>query len=217
MRKIINLNKNWKFIQRDAGLPQSFPEDWDSVELPHTWNAIDGHDGNGKYDRGCYWYARKFETPSQPLPGGRVFLDIPAAGQQASVYVNGKGVGYHEGGYSTFRVDITDECKRHGENLLVIACSNENKSSVYPQSADFTFYGGLYRGVNLISVPHTHFELEHWGTSGLSVTALPDGRGGAEFALESEIRGGDENFTVMYRICNAEGREEPFARQTPRR
>ena len=116
-------------------------------------------------------------------------------------------MGYHEGGYSTFRVDITDECKRHGENLLVIACSNENKSSVYPQSADFTFYGGLYRGVNLISVPHTHFELEHWGTSGLSVTALPDGRGGAEFALESEIRGGDENFTVMYRICNAEGRE----------
>ena len=116
-------------------------------------------------------------------------------------------MGYHEGGYSTFRVDITDECKRHGENLLVIACSNENKSSVYPQSADFTFYGGLYRGVNLISVPHAHFELEHWGTSGLSVTALPDGRGGAEFALESEIRGGDENFTVMYRICNAEGRE----------
>ncbi len=207
MRNIININKNWKFIQKDAGLPETFPVDWDTVDLPHTWNAVDGHDGNGRYDRGCYWYARIFDTPKQPLPGGRVYLDIPAAGQQASVYVNGKGVCYHEGGYSTFRVDITDECRKHGDNLLVIACSNENKSNVYPQSADFTFYGGLYRGANLISVPHVHFELEHWGTSGLKVTAFPADCGGAEFALESEVRNADENFTVMYRICNAEGRE----------
>lgn len=207
MRNIINLNKNWKFIQKDAGLPESFPDDWDTVDLPHTWNAIDGHDGNGKYDRGCYWYAKTFETPKQPLSGDRVFLDIPAAGQQASVYINGKGVCYHEGGYSTFRVDITDECRKHGENLLVIACSNENKSSVYPQSADFTFYGGLYRGVNLISVPHTHFELEHWGTSGLKVTAVPSDCGGADFELETEVREADENFTVMYRICDVEGKE----------
>ena len=179
MRDIINLNKEWRFSKENEKLPEQMPEGWEAVDLPHTWNAVDGHDGNGSYDRGCYWYAKTFETPKQPLKGGRVFLEILAAGQQATVYVNGKGEYYHEGGYSTFRADITDACKEEGENLLTIACSNENKSSVYPQSADFTFYGGLYRGVNLISVPDAHFDLEHWGSIGFMVTPKPDGCGGA--------------------------------------
>lgn len=207
MRQIINLNQGWRFMQENVGLPDTMPESWSRVELPHTWNAVDGHDGNGAYDRGCYWYARQFKTPVQPLSGGKVFVEIPAAGQQATVYVNGQEVCYHEGGYSTFRADITEHCKEEGENLLVIACSNENKSSVYPQSADFTFYGGLYRGVNLISVPAAHFELEYWGCSGLKVTAAPCDCGGAEFALESWVADADENFTVLYRICDASGRE----------
>ncbi|MGN0316067.1 MAG: sugar-binding domain-containing protein, partial [Fusicatenibacter sp.] len=150
MRNVINLNDNWKFIQKDAGLPESLPEDWDSICLPHTWNAVDGHDGNGGYDRGTYWYARNFRTPKQPLGGGRVYVEILAAGQQATVYVNGNKVIYHEGGYSTFRADITELCSEEEDNLLVVACSNEVKSSVYPESADFTFYGGLYRGVNIV-------------------------------------------------------------------
>ncbi|MCM1089056.1 MAG: hypothetical protein NC419_12950 [Muribaculaceae bacterium] len=207
MRTIININRGWKFIQEDAGLPDKLPQDWTPVDLPHTWNAVDGHDGNGSYDRGCYWYARTFETPTQPLSGGRVFVDIPAAGQQARVYVNGKEICYHEGGYSTFRADITEACKKEGENLLVVACSNEHKSNVYPQSADFTFYGGLYRGMNLISVPDTHFELSYWGCNGLKVTATPSECGGAEFEMESWVANADENFTVFYRICDAEGKE----------
>ena len=210
MRTIVNLNKGWRFIQENAGLPDRLPADWQVVDLPHTWNAVDGHDGNGSYDRGCYWYARTFQMPKQPLAGGRVFVDIPAAGQQATVYVNGKEICYHEGGYSTFRADITDACTE-GENLLAIACSNENKSSVYPQSADFTFYGGLYRGLNLISVPETHFELMYWGGSGLKVTAMPTQCGGAEFALESWVVNADENFTVLYSICDADGREVGYA------
>ena len=108
MRNVINLNEDWAFIQQDAGLPQVMPSDWTKVDLPHTWNAIDGHDGNGSYDRGKYWYAKTFETPKQPLGGGKVFVEILAAGQQATVYVNGKEVVYHEGGYSTFRADITE-------------------------------------------------------------------------------------------------------------
>ena len=166
MRNVINLNEDWAFIQQDAGLPQVMPSDWTKVDLPHTWNAIDGHDGNGSYDRGKYWYAKTFETPKQPLGGGKVFVEILAAGQQATVYVNGKEVVYHEGGYSTFRADITEVCKEEGENLLVVACDNARKESVYPQSADFTFYGGLYRGVNLISVPDAHFDLEYYRRSG---------------------------------------------------
>ncbi len=207
MRKIVNLNKGWKFVQQDVGLPEEFPVDWCDVDLPHTWNAVDGHDGNGSYDRGSYWYAKKFATPTQPLAGGKVYVEVLAAGQQATVYVNGEKVTYHEGGYSIFRADITDLCKDDEENLLVINCSNEYKDSVYPQSADFTFYGGLYRGVNLISVPTAHFCLDYYGGPGLMATPKPDGKGGATFELESFVTNPDENFTVLYSVLDAEGRE----------
>ena len=147
MRKVVNLNQGWKFTRENAGLPKILPEEWKDVELPHTWNAVDGQNGNGGYYRGCCWYARNFETPCQPLPGGRVYVEVLAAGQQASVYVNGQKAVYHEGGYSVFRADVTELCSADGKNLLAIACDNSYKDSVYPQSADFTFYGGLYRGI----------------------------------------------------------------------
>lgn len=207
MRNIIHLNNGWRFIREDAGLPETLPEEWEEVELPHCWNAVDGQDGNGAYYRGRCWYARNFQTPVQPLGNGRVYVEVLAAGQQASVYVNGKEAVYHEGGYSTFRADITGLCRDGQENLLVIACSNEEKSSVYPQSADFTFYGGLYRGVNLISVPDTHFDLDYYGGPGLQVTPEPCDDGGAVFRLASWVKNADENFTVLYSIRDAEGNE----------
>ena len=208
MRNIIDLNTGWKFIREDAGLPDALPESWESVNLPHTWNAVDGHDGNGSYYRGRCWYAKTFATPKQPLAGGRVYVEILAAGQQATVYVNGKEVVYHEGGYSIFRADVTDLCAEEGDNLLVVACDNSNKSSVYPQSADFTFYGGLYRGVNLISVPETHFDLDYYGGPGLKVTPKVCGEcGGAKFEIESFVTNPDENFTVMYSIEDMLGDE----------
>ena len=207
MRKVINLNQDWKFIQQDAGLPDSLPVHWQTVQLPHSWNAVDGQDGNGSYDRGKYWYAKTFETPKQPLTGGKVFVEILAAGQQATVYVNGTEVTYHEGGYSTFRADITSLCKDEGENLLVVACSNEYKDSVYPQSADFTFYGGLYRGVNLISVPEAHFDLEYYGGPGIQVTPKPCDCGGATFEIVTYVKNTDENFTVLYSVLDADGKE----------
>lgn len=207
MRNVISLNQDWLFSRVDCGLPKALPADWEKVNLPHTWNAVDGHDGNGGYARIKGWYAKSFKTPTQPLKGGRVYVEIPAAGQQATVYVNGSEVIYHEGGYSNFRADITDLCKAEEDNLLVIACSNENKSSVYPQAADFTFYGGLYRGVRLISVPDTHFDLDYLGGPGLKVTPKPCESGAATFELESWITKGDENFTVLYSIKDAGGKE----------
>lgn len=205
MRNIIELNQGWKFIQEDAGLPGELPESWQSVDLPHSWNAVDGQDGNGSYYRGRCWYARTFKTPRQPLPGGRVYVEILAAGQQATVYVNGQQAVYHEGGYSAFRADVTELCVEEGDNLLVVACDNSNKSNVYPQSADFTFYGGLYRGVNLISVPAAHFDLDYFGGPGLKVTPKPCAEcGGARFELESWVTNPDENFTVMYSVLDAQ-------------
>ncbi|MCD8107149.1 MAG: beta-galactosidase [Oscillospiraceae bacterium] len=207
MRNIICLNDNWKFIRSDVGLPESLPESWETVNLPHTWNAIDGTDGNGSYYRGLCWYAKSFRTPKQPLPGGRVYVEILAAGQQATVYVNGKEATYHEGGYSTFRADVTDLCHEDGENLLVVGCSNEELDHVYPASADFTFYGGLYRGVNLISVPNTHFDLDHFGGPGIAVTPTVAEANGANFQIETWVTNPDENYTVLYSIKDASGKE----------
>ena len=209
MRKVINLNQGWKFIQENAGLPATFPAGWGTVDLPHSWNAIDGNDGNGSFDRGSYWYAKEFATPEQPLAGGRTYVEVLAAGQQAAVYVNGTQVTYHEGGYSRFRADVTDLCRTDGgANLLVINCSNEYKDSVYPQSADFTFYGGLYRGVNLISVPAVHFDLDYYGAPGIAVTPKPCSKcGGAYFEINSYVTNPDENFTVLYSITDADGNE----------
>lgn len=211
MRNIINLNKGWWFAKKGDGLPGELPANGQRVDLPHTWNGVDGHDGYGGYDRGSYWYARTFTTPSQPLPGGRVYVEILAAGQQAAVYVNGKKAIYHEGGYSAFRADVTELCREKGENLLAVQCSNEVKSSVYPEAADFTFYGGLYRGVNLISVPRVHFDLDYYGGTGLWVTPRPCEDGGAEFELESFVVNSDEDYTVLYSIIDAEGNEVGYA------
>ena len=110
MRNVISLNEGWKFIQEDAGLPAALPADWQDVTLPHSWNAVDGMDGNGSYTRGTFWYARSFATPKQPLPGGRVYVQVNAAGQQADVYVNGEKVGEQTGEHVfSFRVPLTGE------------------------------------------------------------------------------------------------------------
>lgn len=207
MRNVINLNEGWQFNIENVGLPQAMPTDWQSVNLPHSWNAVDGCDGNGSYYRGICWYARTFETPKQPLAGGQVYVEFPAAGQQATVYVNGQKVIYHEGGYSLFRANITELCKEEGENLLVVECSNEALSNVYPQAADFTFYGGLYRGANLVSVPAAHFDLDYFGGSGLMVTPKPTDCGGAAFEMKAWVTNPDENFTVLYSIKDADGKE----------
>lgn len=156
MRKIISLNENWTLTFPKGERPA------EHVTLPHTWNAIDGMDGNGSYLRTTGVYSRTFTPVKQPLEGGRLYVEIPAAALSAVVKVNGVVATTHEGGYSKFRADITDLCK-DGENELVIEVSNEDTPTMYPAAADFTFYGGLYRGVNLISVPNTHFDLDYYG------------------------------------------------------
>ncbi len=226
MRKIIRLNDDWRFVHRSDCDPAVMPEDGETVCLPHSWNEVDGHDGHAinipvkdwsqgdlsgapkdQYDRGSYWYYRTFRTPVQPLPGGRVYVEIPAAGLTASVYVNGQKAVYHEGGYSLFRADVTELCRAEGENLLAVNVSNAYQSNVYPQYADFTFYGGLYRGLNLVSVAEAHFDLDYNGSSGLMVTPRDAENGCALFEIVSYIKGADENYTVFYSITGPDGKE----------
>ncbi len=200
MREIISLNENWTL---------SFPKGdhaTEQVNLPHTWNAVDGNDGNGSYLRTTGVYTRTFTAPKQPREGGRTYVEVLAAALNSTVKVNGQVATTHEGGFSIFRADVTDLC-HEGKNELTIEVSNEDTPSMYPSSADFTFYGGLYRGVNLISVPNAHFDLDYYGGPGMMVTPVPTEDGGANFTIKSFVTNPADDLTVMYSIEDCFGRE----------
>ena len=204
MREIISLNENWTL---------SFPKGdhaTEQVNLPHTWNAVDGNDGNGSYLRTTGVYTRTFTAPKQPREGGRTYVEVLAAALNSTVKVNGQVATTHEGGFSIFRADVTDLC-HEGENELTIEVSNEDTPSMYPSSADFTFYGGLYRGVNLISVPNAHFDLDYYGGPGMMVTPVPTEDGGANFTIKSFVTNPADDLTVMYSIEDCFGREAASA------
>ena len=172
MRKITVLKDGWRFLKADISLEQAVQNagQGELISLPHTWNAVDGQDGGNDYHRGKCWYVR--EVTAQELEGEAVFLEVGGAAMTADVYFNGRCLTHHEGGYSAFRVELTGE--RAERNILAISVCNENSDRVYPQKADFTFYGGLYREVKLISVPKEHFELIKDGTPGIKVTPIVD-------------------------------------------
>lgn len=170
MRTHINFCGGWRFC-KTAERPAALPKEWQAVDLPHTWNAKDGQDGGNDYWRGTATYCKAFPRPAME-PGGHAFLEFQGAAMTATVHLNGRELICHKGGYSTFRVEITDVLEE--ENLLCVAVDNSENESVYPQKADFTFYGGLYRPVELILTPAAHFELSHWGGPGIRVTPAVD-------------------------------------------
>lgn len=137
----------------------------ESVALPHTWNALDGQDGGNDYWRGIGTY--EIDLPN-PTKGRKQYIEFQGANHVATVYCNGRELGTHRGGFSTFRFDLTPAMQEDGNKLTVVVTNG--KSDVYPQSADFTFYGGLYRDVNYIEVADAHFDLLMDGTSGVFVT-----------------------------------------------
>ena len=164
MRNIMNINKNWEFLKPET--------DKISVDLPHTWNAEDGIDGGNDYFRGTCHYTKTIKKSELP-EAACYYLEINGANSSADVSVNGKAMAHHDGGYSTWRVDLTDVLA--DEMVLDIAVDNAPNKKVYPQVADFTFYGGLYRDVNIIAVAKSHFDLSYYGGKGLAVTPVIDG------------------------------------------
>ena len=175
MRQIFSLNAGWAFSKEAASIPAQLPQAWEQVNLPHTWNAVDGMDGGGDYHRGTCYYARMLDKSEYPA-ADRYYLEINGANSSADVYLDGKHLAHHDGGYSTWRVDLTDALEEI--SLLVIAVDNAPNQTVYPQVADFTFYGGLYRNVNLVCTSTRHFDLETFGTPGIHVTPTVEGAHG---------------------------------------
>ena len=141
------------------------------VALPHTWNAFDGQDGGNDYWRGIGTY--EIDLPD-PTAGKKQYIELQGANHVATVYCNGRELGTHKGGFSTFRFDLTPAMKKTG-NVLSVVVTN-GISDIYPQTADFTFYGGLYRDVNFIEVDEAHFDLLKDGTNAVFVTPHCSGK-----------------------------------------
>ncbi len=167
MRTDILLNQGWSFTYCDGSRHM--------VDIPHTWNAFDGQDGGNDYHRGTNTYEKDFSCPDFDPKNQLVYLEFRGVNASAKVILNGSTVSCHHGGYSTFRVNITDHLK--DKNHLLVEVDNTVNDRVYPQKADFTFYGGIYRDVLLRIVHKHHFDMDYFGGNGIAVQSTVTGTG----------------------------------------
>lgn len=171
MRNIKIINDKWLFTKNSDNVPAELPKEWEEINLPYTWNGQDGQDGGNDYYRGKCFFAKNLKSSDLP-EGEELYLQFEGVNSSAEVFFNGKSIIRHDGGYSTFRVRI-DDIKN--ENLLVVSADNSPNDRVYPQQADFTFYGGIYRDVSVIGVAKNHFDLDYNGAPGIMVTPKVNG------------------------------------------
>lgn len=156
-REMKTINDNWEFRK-------SIDESWESVNLPHTFN-IDAYQQRNYY-QGKGFYRRTLVLP-EIVAERRYYMKVDAASKAANIRVNGKEVGSHVGGYTACIVDITEYIRK--ENLIEITVDNGRKD-ITPISADFTFWGGIYRDVWLISTPKQHFNMSNMGSDGIFIS-----------------------------------------------
>ena len=200
MRNVLNLNENWLFVKDTADISA---REGEVVTLPHSWNAIDGQDGGNDYFRGACLYVKTLKKAELP-EADCYFLEIRGANSSADVYLDGEKLAHHDGGYSTWRVDLSGKIGE--ESSLAIVVDNSPNEEVYPQMADFTFYGGLYRNVNLVCVNKSHFDLEYFGGNGLKITPTVEGAN-AKVEVEVFVKNMTEAQKLAYTIYDKEENE----------
>jgi beta-galactosidase len=215
-RQVTPLMSDWKFVRQDVPQAKDAAFDaaaWQSVSLPHTYNAADaaaGGDKNrgddeGVYYRGPAWYRHALDIT--PKPGTRYVLQFDGAALVTDVYVNGKSVGHHEGGYAGFRFDITDALKAGG-NVVAVRVDNAHVPQVAPLTGDFNVFGGLYRGVSLIAAPAVHLDLADHGGPGVYVTTTSIGPK-AQLSVKALLKNDSSASTaakVTVRLVDAAGK-----------
>ena len=210
MRTVLSLNENWLFAKATADVSV---REGVSVNLPHTWNAEDGFDGGNDYFRGSCLYVKTLNKAELP-EADRYYLEFRGANSSAWVYIGGEQIAEHHGGYSTWRVDITGYLTDTTEIAVVV--DNAPNETVYPQMADFTFYGGLYRDVNLICVQESHFDLDYYGAPGIQVTPVMDGTT-ANVDVRAYVANRKEGQTLRYTIFRKDGSVVATAERTAER
>ena len=195
MRRTEKIMKGWSFTDKNGVR--------EAVSMPHTWNGKDGQDGGNDYYRGTCKYDCKVKKPEFSAQE-RVYLQFHGVNASATVIFNSQIVCTHDGGYSTFRVDVTD--KLLDENTLIVEVDNSVNDRIYPQKADFTFYGGIYRDVEFLIVSEEHFNLDYFAGPGMKYTTKVSGKN-AEIHVNTYVNEAAKtsNATTKITLVDAEG------------
>ncbi len=210
-RTTICINNNWRF-QYEANVTEAIAVDtdealWKAISIPHTWNAEDGTNGGNNYNRGKGWYRKNVTIPSD-FSGKEVYLEFDGVNTLTCLYIDGTRIPYtdhegatsttHNGGYTGFRYRITDYVSPGQTHLIAVCADNSKVMTVAPIEGDWTFYGGIYRDVNLVAVPKTHFDMLDYGSTGLYITALPK---------DNNDLDGEWILTVQANLVNSDDKE----------
>lgn len=198
-RQAISFNSGWQFSKGDSASvaqPNRRTFNWQTVELPHTWNDKDVlADGERGYYQGIGWYKRWFGLV--PETGKRYFLRFEGANQVTEVYVNGKFAGKHIGGYSAFNIDLTPHLNASGEQYVSVKVDNSFDENIPPLSADFTFFGGIYRPVHLIITGDRHFSMSDYGGPGVYTSTPSVSADGADVVIDYYLKNDSEKTSAL--------------------
>ena len=202
------INKDWCFFKGCASIEEIASKQCEKINLPHTWNNLDGQDGGSDYYRGKCFYRKKLTINKEENKD--YYLEFRGVNSIAEVFVNGVSVAYHEGGFSTFRAKITDAINL-GDNEIIVSADNSANDRVYPQMADFTFFGGIYRNVYLLEVSSDRFDLDYYGGEGVTITPIVNNDGSANILINAYLTGSNESNEV---VCNVLYNEEIVVSET---
>ena len=195
-RQYVPMDKGWRFLAGDDAHAQETAFDdqaWQPVDLPHTWNGLDGQDGGNNYRRGAGWYRRHFAVPAE-WAGRRLYLQFDGASLMADLYVNGAHQGNHKGGFARFRFDVTDALKPGADNVIAVRVDNSDLG-IPPASADFTLFGGLYRDVFLLVTDPVQIETMDRASSGVFIDQQEVTADAAKITVRAELN----NYSPMPR------------------
>ncbi len=187
-RQLVGLDRGWRFVAADDARAQEPGFDdsaWQPVDLPHTWNGLDGQDGGNDYRRGAGWYRRHLSL-DRSFVGRRLYLQFDGASLMADVYVNGVHLGNHRGGFARFRFDATDALRPGSDNLIAVRVDN-GELGIPPAASDFTLFGGLYRDVGLLSTAPVQISTMDLGSPGVFVEQREVSEGSARIVVRAEL------------------------------
>ena len=210
-RTVISINEQWEFTKDNYTPAASSPGPtirWRPAHLPHTWNVADVMDDDPGYYRGICWYRKRLEiTPA--MKKKRLVLYFEGANQVTTVFVNGKKVGDHSGGYTSFYVPLED-CLLPGSttNELIVQVDNRHNANIPPLSADFSFFGGIYRDVFLVIADRVHFTFGDHASGGVLITTPLVTKEKAEVVIRSTVSNDltiEKKVNVVSAIINKEG------------
>ena len=211
-RVVYTINDGWKFTKGspfEAQLTGCDDSSWETVNIPHTWNDKDADDETPGFYRGPVWYRKQlFIDKSQE--GRRAVIYFEGANQEVRFYLNGQFVGEHKGGYTRFCFDITPHLCYGQENLFAIYVNNVYNPNIPPLSADFTFFGGIYRDVYLQFMNPVHIATNDYASSGVYIRTPEVNNSAASVEITTLLTNDMPQATeirVENIICDADGKE----------